>query len=207
MNKRSILPLDIYEFNCKRRLLVAAINSVNRLEWVNNDNNLTSARKLNCLPQFHKLHTWFATCLELVRRELGLPFEKLKITQSWANKTTAGQSHHGHVHPNSYLSGIFYLTTSMRGKTVFSKPNEWFDFFLIDTDQESMAFFKEPPVAGKLLLFPSSLNHGVEKCRSDVPRFTISFNAFPSGKISSHPGSLRFLNLNVRPYQEADSRS
>ena len=34
-----------------------------------------------------------------------------------------------------------------------------------------------------MVIFPSSLNHAVDINRSDDIRYTISFNAFPSGRI------------------------
>ena len=35
----------------------------------------------------------------------------LKITQSWTNYTDKGQFHHKHAHPNSFVSGVFYIQT------------------------------------------------------------------------------------------------
>ena len=36
----------------------------------------------------------------------------LRITQSWLNYTDTGQNHHRHPHPNSYISGVFYLNAN-----------------------------------------------------------------------------------------------
>ena len=35
---------------------------------------------------------------------------KLRITQSWLNRTKPQEFHHSHHHPNSYLSGVLYIT-------------------------------------------------------------------------------------------------
>ena len=48
---------------------------------------------------------------------------------------------------------------------------------------------QEDSVAGKLILFPSSILHMVQPHNSFTNRYTISFNAFPSGKI----GNMNFL--------------
>ena len=49
---------------------------------------------------------------------------------------------------------------------------------------------QEDSVGGKLILFPSSIIHLVEPHNSFTSdRYTISFNAFPSGKI----GNMNFL--------------
>ena len=39
------------------------------------------------------------------------------------------------------------------------------------------------PVVGRLVLFPSSLYHGVVKSDSVLPRFSMSFNTFIDGTI------------------------
>ena len=33
----------------------------------------------------------------------------MRLTQSWLNYTKAGQYHHKHAHPNSFISGVLYL--------------------------------------------------------------------------------------------------
>ena len=33
----------------------------------------------------------------------------LRLTQSWLNYTAPGEFHHRHVHPNSFVSGVFYV--------------------------------------------------------------------------------------------------
>jgi uncharacterized protein (TIGR02466 family) len=147
------------------------------------------------------LHGWFEQCLEAVRHDLALPFEQLVITQSWANRTMAGESHHGHIHQNSYLSGVFYLTSSDTGPTEFYRDDDWFEFFLLDDpDITRTVSFTSFPDAGKLVLFPSNLDHCVAEHADDEPRYTISFNTFPQGAIGGGPGSRRFLNLKVLPY-------
>ena len=53
----------------------------------------------------------------------------------------------------------------------------------------------EIPTAGKLLLFPSSLEHCVEGYASELPRFTVSFNVFPEGRFEFREDRLRFPKL------------
>lgn len=203
MTKRPILPLEIYEFMCCNELLEDARRSLGQLQWVSNDKNLISYEPLNTTPAFRDLHAWFQSCINEVQEDLNLPFERLKITQSWANKTITGQSHHAHTHPNSYMSGILYLTTAEEGSTEFYSLNPWFDFFLIliDADRQYANVFRQKPIAGKLLLFPSKLEHCVQECVGEAPRFTVSFNVFPEGRFDHKPGTRRFLELSVTPYR------
>lgn len=201
MKKHLVLPLTVYEFSCPPHMLDEARREVAGLEWASNDLNYKSATRLNRDGRFVALHHWFDECIEQVRRDLGLPFEALTITQSWANKAEKGQGHHGHTHPNSYMSGVFYLTSGDSGVTQFYRLDPWFDFFLIniDTDTQHALSFTTAPVAGTLLLFPSSVAHCVSEHTGDAARLSISFNVFPEGRFDDRKGSLRFLHLRVVP--------
>lgn len=203
MTRRPILPLEICEFICDDQLLRETRAQIESLNWIDNRLNFKSREALNTLPQFGRLHQWFSDCIEETRRELELPFERLVLTQSWANRATRGQSHHRHTHPNSFMSGLFYLTGEEGGKTQFFQFDRWFNFFLItiENDEDHRLVHSELPTAGKLLLFPSTLEHCVEQHAKDEPRFTISFNVFPEGRFNDRPGNLAFLNLKIIPYE------
>jgi len=205
MLRKNILPLDVYQFDCPEDLLRTASEEIQRLTWTGNVLNSTSRQKLNLVPVFAGLHDWFKGCIEEVRMELELPFERLIITQSWANRTLSGEGHHRHTHPNSYMSGVFYLTTAENGRTFFFRRDQWFEFFLLDADgsADRSIMHAEVPIAGKLLLFPSTLEHCVEAHKSESPRFTVSFNVFPEGRFDFRHDRLRFLNLKVVPFDEA----
>jgi len=75
--------------------------------------------KLNELKQF---------CEEQLNRyvkEIMNPKEELDIyiTQSWLNVTKHGEFHHEHSHPNSIVSGVFYISTEQDDKITFIDPN------------------------------------------------------------------------------------
>ena len=54
----------------------------------------------------------------------------------------------------------------------------------------------EDCVAGKLILFPSNIVHMVPENSSTSNRYTISFNAFPSGQIGDM-NALYGLNIDI----------
>jgi len=108
----------------------------------------------------------------------------LKITQSWANYSEPGQFHHKHEHPNSFISGIFYVQTNLSDKVYFFNdkyqqikftPENW-------NIWNSESWWYEA-VVGRLILFPSSLTHMVPSVEGDQTRISISFNTFPVGII------------------------
>lgn len=106
----------------------------------------------------------------------------LKITQSWTNYTKAGQYHHKHHHSNSFISGVFYVQADeQKDKIYFYRdvyeqirftPKEWNVW-----NSESWWF---EAGTGKLVLFPSRLNHMVPTVESEQ-RISLSFNTFPVG--------------------------
>ena len=112
---------------------------------------------------------------------------KLRITQSWVNYTEKGQYHHKHSHPNSLVSGVFYVqANTATDKIHFYRsgyqqinipPQEWNLY-----NSESWWFSVG---TGMLVLFPSSLTHMVETVQSEETRISLAFNTFPVGVIGS----------------------
>ena len=107
------------------------------------------------------------------------------ITQSWLNYTKANQYHHKHSHLNSIVSGVLYINADKKNdKIKFFKSNYQIIKLPIKEynlwNSESWWF---PVETGKLFLFPSSLEHMVEKKQGTNTRISLSFNTFVKGKI------------------------
>ena len=107
------------------------------------------------------------------------------ITQSWLNYTTNKQFHHTHSHANSYVSGVFYINADKKvDKIKFYKDNNSlfklkttkFNIFNSDSWWYSIK-------TGDVILFPSSLRHGVNKKEGKNIRISLSFNVFLKGTI------------------------
>lgn len=109
----------------------------------------------------------------------------LRITQSWCNYTEPGQHHHKHAHPNSFVSGVFYLQANRETDKIYFfrdgfqqiklPPENW------NTWNSDSWWFDVG--AGDLVLFPSSLEHMVETVQGDQTRISLSFNTFPVGVV------------------------
>ena len=108
----------------------------------------------------------------------------LRLTQSWCNYSESGQYHHKHAHPNSYISGVFYVQTNPDDRIYFYRtgwqqikfpPQEWNVY-------NSESWWYEAS-AGKLILFPSWLEHMVPTVQGEKTRISLSFNTFPVGTI------------------------
>lgn len=113
---------------------------------------------------------------------LGLDFEKadLVFQSMWANRNGPGDYNTQHVHPNSFLSGSYYLKV----------PPESGNIEFVDPVRERVMFgypmkpdFTQQPRRivyrcreGLLVMFPSWLSHGVQPNRSQDMRLSLAFN-------------------------------
>lgn len=105
----------------------------------------------------------------------------LKLDSIWINIMPAGALHTAHIHPQSVISGTYYVETPPRsGAIKFEDPR--MGFFMnsptIKTGHQKInsRFFALQPVAGDIVLFESWLRHEVSLNRSKKPRLSISFN-------------------------------
>jgi uncharacterized protein (TIGR02466 family) len=115
---------------------------------------------------------------------------KFNITQSWINFNKNNQSHHGHIHKNSIISGVLFV----QGKQpiTFTRDREVFPTYDLSFKQATpftSGEFRVSCEPGKLLLFPSNIPHMVQINSSNETRVTLSFNTFMNCKI----GNLRDL--------------
>ena len=142
--------------------------------------------KLKELKEFceHHLKIYFK---EIINTKEDLD---LYITQSWVNVTKPGQSHQMHCHPNSIVSGAFYIETDINQKLNFYDPNAKMKHVL-KLDPKTPTFWNSSSwdcvvENAQLLLFPSWIDHGVEpneKQTKDV--ISISFNTFIRGTLGT----------------------
>jgi uncharacterized protein (TIGR02466 family) len=107
------------------------------------------------------------------------------IKESWVNVMEPGGSQGMHLHANSMVSGVLYLTeVHESARLVFHKP-EGGQFVLSNFhEQASVTEYNAPrrqigeTSAGDLVLFPSHLLHSVP-ANAGSQRVSIAFNAIP----------------------------
>ena len=109
----------------------------------------------------------------------------LRITQSWLNYTKPGEFHHKHAHPNSFISGVFYVKAKKDSDRIYFYKDGYQQLKLPTENwnlhnSDSWWFSVE---SGQLILFPSSLTHMVETVQGDDTRVSLSFNTFPVGYV------------------------
>jgi uncharacterized protein (TIGR02466 family) len=110
------------------------------------------------------------------------------ITQSWLNYTETNQYHHKHEHPNSLVSGVFYVNCHEEFdkikffrsgyQTIKPETKDWNLY-----NSETWWFTVK---TGDIILFPSSLTHMVETKEGDNTRISLAFNVFIKGTIGNN---------------------
>lgn len=120
------------------------------------------------------------------------------ITGVWVNRLQTGGQQAMHVHANSFISGVVYLTDSHpSANLMFQRPsaNGSFVFSNFNPDSSVTPYnadrWQMPAIGtGDLVLFPSHLMHGVPENRGGE-RISLSFNAVPD-RLNSWGYEIRF---------------
>lgn len=119
------------------------------------------------------------------------------VTQSWVNANKPGEHTHRHIHPNSFASGVLYLSVSGENAGImFHKPTHYSSNVTYtlqprsnNADVESEMF---PVSTGDLIAFPSYLTHSVPKNTTDQTRWSLAFNSLTQDVVGSYDGLTEF---------------
>jgi tetratricopeptide (TPR) repeat protein len=109
------------------------------------------------------------------RRGKGLAF-----AGSWSSRLRDGGFHTHHIHPEGWISGVYYLqvppaadTGDQSGWLTFGVPN-------LGPEVSLPALRAVQPKPGRLVLFPSYFWHGTVPFQDEIPRITIAFDLVPA---------------------------
>ena len=106
------------------------------------------------------------------------------VVGGWKNINGPGNFNCIHNHPRSHLSGVLWIKALKdSGNIVFTSPQLFNRFQELDSYTNQFKFnsnsymtYYFPPTEGRLLIFPSNLDHEVEENKSDEDRISYSFN-------------------------------
>ena len=161
---------------------------------LNYDNNLISNNKyiLNKLPKLKsyiedEMHNYFYNVMEYGETQ------KIYITNSWSNYNKPGTKTHMHKHPNSLVSGVYYIVDGDAPPIEFHSNDSKYLFSLNvkrgNLYNSNRVWFN--PINHHLFLFPSTLMHEVAVNKSNATRISIAFNTFIKGPTGSDQGHSR----------------
>jgi uncharacterized protein (TIGR02466 family) len=192
-NINGIFPTPIYISKLDRELTPLELKFVdkNKKDFYKNDGNITSNNNyiLNEKP--------FANIKKEIDLRVQDYFDKVispsnnvtpYITQSWLNYTETNQYHHKHAHPNSLVSGVFYINCHKEHDKIKFFNDKYLPIKLEIKDwnmwnSESWWF---PVKTGDIVMFPSSLTHMVETKQGDNTRISLAFNVFIKGTVGNN---------------------
>ena len=110
------------------------------------------------------------------------------ITQSWLNYTETNQYHHKHQHPNSLISGVFYINCDDKFDKIkfFNDKYQTIKPEVKDYNIWNSETWWFSVKTGDVILFPSSLTHMVETKQGDNTRISLAFNVFIKGTVGNN---------------------
>ena len=103
-----------------------------------------------------------------------LKHHTIVITSSWFAELNKNQHHHIHAHGASAISGAYYIKCNGNEPLYFHNPNKLMATTPVLTFMQQVIPY--PTCVGKMILFPSWLEHNVMSNQSDNARLVLSFN-------------------------------
>ena len=155
----------------------------------------TSPTDLHERDEFVPLTECLAKGAEGVLHFLRFKFDHFYISECWANLSRVGDDHPRHNHPNAMLSGVYYVRAPENcGAITFYDPRPQASVLypaVQDSTPHNSHRHTIGPGEGLLILFPSWLEHSVERNESGNERLSISFNVMLAGDIGYETGLVR----------------
>ncbi|NMG42625.1 hypothetical protein GPA22_02605 [Aromatoleum toluvorans] len=139
-----------------------------------------SVQTLHRRAEFAELVACIDSVAKSVLRFLRTGYDAVEITGCWANILAPGAAHAMHMHPNNFLSGVYYLRTSPGADTInFHDPRPQTALIrppVVELTAENTDQVVVSVTNGTLLMFPSYLQHSVDANGSEHERVSLSFN-------------------------------
>ena len=139
-----------------------------------------SGHKLHESAEFRDLLAYVNDATNAVLEFLKIGYREIELTACWATMNAPGRGHRRHAHPNSFLSGVYFVQVHSGADTInFHDPRVQTaiirppvtDLLAANADQAVISV-----TDGTLLLFPSWLEHSVDANASPNIRISVSFN-------------------------------
>lgn len=142
------------------------------LPYTFGDNITTTYNSCNCLFEKFNLSYIKAYIEKHINHYMtlypNLKNVKIKNTSSWINYSYPGSFQSNHIHGFNSISGVLYLQTTGEDGNIYFSPG-----FMEET---LLGLVDIKPVAGLMLVFHSTLPHGVRANLSKNLRVSLSFN-------------------------------
>jgi len=159
------------------------------LAWSNKDKGITrtniqgwhSDTNMNELPEYAKLVDMLYSAQRTIYDQEYYESEPF-LGNMWANINPPGGSNRAHIHPNSLWSGVYYVKAPQnsgqlkiedpRSVALMTRPKQKD----VPKPDRLLREHHYEPKTGRLIMFPSWLNHCVDPNNSNDIRISVSFN-------------------------------
>ena len=164
--------------------------------WSNQDKGVTrtniqgwhSTTDMQQKPEYKRLVDALYEAQHIVYKEEHLDSEPF-LGNMWANINPPGGMNRAHIHPNSLWSGVYYVKApensgqlkveDPRSVALMVRPR-------MKEGKPPQRLWREAsydPKPGRLIMFPSWLNHCVDPNNSNDIRISVSFNFMQKGMV------------------------
>ena len=160
-----------------------------------NEEPINKGMKVLNQPQLKKLRQQITNAIDNFTQDVLDIEQKFELTTSWVNKYSKADLNHQHSHPNSMISGVYYIESDETSSPIiFNKPYFFTNLFHEtikptfkdkNNNQYNQDYYGSTPKTGDLFLFPSWLEHTVPPQEVDKERWSLAFNCFARGKLGS----------------------
>jgi len=200
-----LFPEPLYFSKFKRSITKEELKAINKLrnkthlmtgQQTSNENYVLDQKPFkNLKKDFIEIINYYFDKVICTTPSL-IPF----ITQSWVNFTKNDEFLHRHSHPNSYVSGVFYVAATKEvDKIKFWKSG--FERLVPDVTNYNIFNSRSwwyPVETGDILLFPSSLDHEVKNKKGNNDRISLAFNIFFKGPLGDKSDKYDLSELIIR---------
>ena len=127
---------------------------------------------------------------QFVKDELKI-LDEFYLTQSWWTENEKGSKHHGHTHPNTLLSMVYYVHAESGDIAVSSETNNLFPNFDFTYNISEWNIYNAkswtiPVRTGDIVIFPGWVNHTTTPNEHETPRVILGANFFARGKFGKY---------------------
>ena len=180
-------PLHIFDIDEFDKLQDDLIDQIYKLKKQDSNGHIISNRGgwqskgFDVNDENDKLHQFIVNCFSQ------FPYIKISVKlllHGWININKPGDYNVMHSHPTNDLSGVIWLNAPKdSGRIVFVSPfnfnsykemSSYTDDFKKSFNIDESYYFN--PIAGRILVFPSHLQHEVLENKSNEDSISVSFN-------------------------------
>ena len=195
LNCHEMFPTLVYEFQfdpSNREEMIALVRELDARGGY-------KYNRLNEKKEFAHFTTYVHGLCEQILEYQGYEYNSIEITQMWPNIMGYGSVHSQHSHPNSFLSGVWYLQTPEETSLRFHDPRAQANVLRPrrkNRNRLNKSVQSFPAEYGKGLLFSGWMQHSVPQIKTpgDLERISISWNTQVKGYYGE-PGMLANMEI------------